>query len=297
MKFDKQIYHFRLNFVRFRHKNCCKFVLNSKIQWRNFLKGFSMKKIVFGIVASFLLFGCAFAEKIVVGATPVPHAEILNAVKDDLKAKGFELEVKEFNDYVVPNLATQDGDLDANFFQHIQYLDEFNKNKGTNLVQTIPVHIEPMGVYSKKIKNFNELKKDAKVSIPNDPTNESRALDLLQTAGLIKLDKVALKTPLDVIENPKNLKFVEIEAASLPRTLDDVEISVINTNFAFNAGFNPLKDSLIIEGKDSPYANIIVVKKGNENLPKIKALNEALRSPNVKKFIEEKYKGAIIPLF
>ncbi|NLK66422.1 MAG: MetQ/NlpA family ABC transporter substrate-binding protein [Campylobacteraceae bacterium] len=256
-----------------------------------------MKKIITSLAAVLCLSGSLYAEKIVVGATPVPHAEILNAIKDDLASKGFELEIKEFNDYVIPNLATADGDLDANFFQHTQYLNEFNKNKGTDLVQTVGVHIEPMGIYSKKVKNLDELKKGAKVSIPNDPTNESRALDLLEKAGLIKLDDVELKTPLDVIENPKNLQFVEVEAATLPRTLDDVEISVINTNFAFGAGFNPSKDALMIEGNDSPYVNIIAVKKEDVEKAKIKALNEAITSEGAKKFIEEKYQGAIIPAF
>lgn len=256
-----------------------------------------MKKILFAFIVLCAFLSSAWAEKIIVGASPVPHAEILNAIKAELKTKGFELEVKEFNDYVVPNLATQDSDLDANFFQHEQYLDEFNKNKGTNLIKTIAVHIEPMGIYSKKIKNLSALKNGAKVSLPNDPTNESRALDLLQDAGLITLDNVKLKTPLDVIKNPKNLKFVEIEAATLPRTLDDVEIAVINTNYALSGGFNPLNDALAIESKESPYANIIAVKKGNENLPKIKALNEAINSDIAKKFILEKYKGAIIPAF
>ncbi|WP_154571082.1 MetQ/NlpA family ABC transporter substrate-binding protein [Campylobacter portucalensis] len=257
-----------------------------------------MKKLFTSLVAVLCLSTSLFAEKIVVGATPVPHAEILEAVKGELKSKGFDLEVKEFNDYVIPNLATQDEDLDANFFQHIQYLDEFNKNKGTNLVKTVGVHIEPMGIYSKKIKNLNDLPNKAKVSLPNDPTNESRALDLLENAGLIKLDKsVKLKTPLDIIENPKNLEFIEVEAASVPRTLDDVTIAVINTNFAFNAGLNPSKDALAIEGKDSPYVNIVVVKQGNENSPKTKALNEALTSQKAKDFIEKKYSGAIIPAF
>ena len=177
-------------------------------------------------------------------------------------------------------------------------IEEFNKNKGTNLIKTVAVHLEPMGIYSKKIKDLNELKDKAKVSIPNDPTNESRALDVLADAGLIELDsKVELKTPLDITKNPKNLNFVEIDAASVPRTLDDVDIAVINTNFALNAGFNPLKDALQLESKDSPYANIIAVKKGNENSEKIKALDEAITSQTVKDFIEKKYNGAILPAF
>lgn len=237
------------------------------------------------------------AEKITVGATPVPHAEILEFVKPELKKMGYELEIKVFNDYVIPNVATDEGQLDANFFQHIPYLNDFNAQKGTKLVKAAAVHLEPMGVYSKKIKNLDELKDGDKVGIPNDPTNESRALDVLVNAGLIKVNDNALRTPKDIIENSKNLKFIEIEAAQVPRTLGDTAISVINTNFAMNAGLNPVKDALAIESKDSPYANILVVKDGNENTPKIKALVKALNSESVKNFINEKYKGAIIPAF
>lgn len=236
-------------------------------------------------------------KTITVGATPVPHAEILEFIKPDIEAKGYKLEVKVFNDYVIPNVATNDGQLDANFFQHIPYLEEFNKQKGTKLVKTVGVHLEPMGVYSKKIKSLDELKKGDKVGIPNDPTNESRALDVLVAAGLIKVNSNPLRTPKDITENAKELKFVEIEAAQVPRTLGDTAISVINTNFALNAGLNPTKDALVIEGKESPYVNILVVKVGNENSPKTKALNEALNSEKVKKFIAEKYKGAIVSAF
>ena len=237
------------------------------------------------------------AKTIIVGATPVPHAEILEVVKPILAKNGYTLEIKEFNDYTVPNLATEDGDLDANYFQHLQYLEEFNKNKGTHLVKTVGVHLEPMGVYSKKIKDIKELKEGSSVSIPNDPTNESRALDVLASAGLIKLNNNPLKTPLDIVENPKKLKFEEIETAQVPRTLDDVTIAVINTNYAMNANLNPTKDALVLESKDSPYTNYVVVKAGNENSPKTKALDKAITSPEVKKFIEEKYKGAILPTF
>lgn len=255
-----------------------------------------MKKILFAMILSLnLLFG----QSLIVGATPVPHSEILDFVKPILKEKGIDLEIKIFNDYVMPNRAVDEGDLDANFFQHEPYLIEFNKNNGTDLVKTIQVHLEPMAIYSKKIKNLNELKNSDKVSLPNDPTNESRALELLEKQGIVKLDKnVVLKTPLDIIENPKNLDFIEIESASLPRTLDDVAISVINSNFAFNADLNPLKDALAIEdGKDNPYSNIIVVKNGNENSEKIKLLNEALQSKKTKDFIIKKFNGAIIPAF
>ena len=261
-----------------------------------------MKKFLnFVVCIAFALgFSSSFAnatEKITVGATPVPHAEILEFVKPELKKMGYELEIKVFNDYVIPNVATDEGQLDANFFQHIPYLNDFNAQKGTKLVKAAAVHLEPMGVYSKKIKNLDELKDGDKVGIPNDPTNESRALDVLVNAGLIKVNDNALRTPKDIIENSKNLKFIEIEAAQVPRTLGDTVISVINTNFAMNAGLNPVKDALAIESKDSPYANILVVKDSNENTPKIKALVKVLNSESVKNFINEKYKGAIIPAF
>ncbi len=244
-----------------------------------------------------LALGLNAAEVIKVGATPVPHAEILKVIKPELKKAGYDLEVKVFNDYVIPNLAVNDGQLDANFFQHTPYLEEFNVKKGTKVVKTVGVHIEPMGVYSKKIKSLKELKKGDKVAIPNDPTNESRALQVLADNGLIKLNDKKLRTPKDITENKLELKFVEIEAAQTPRTLGDVTIGVINTNFALSAKLNPTKDALAIESKDSPYANIVAVKKGNEESKKIKALNKAITSEAVKKFIEEKYKGAIVPAF
>ncbi|MBR8462815.1 MetQ/NlpA family ABC transporter substrate-binding protein [Campylobacter sp. faydin G-24] len=237
------------------------------------------------------------SKTIVVGATPVPHAEILEVIKPILAKDGYTLEIKEFNDYSIPNLATDDGELDANFFQHLPYLNEFNKNKGTKLIKSVGVHLEPMGVYSKKIKSINELKNGDSVAIPNDPTNESRALDVLATAGLIKLNDNPLKTPLDIVENSKNLKFSEIETAQLPRTLDDVTIAIINTNYALNASLNPTKDALVLESKDSPYVNYVVVKVGNEDSAKIKALSKAITSDEVKEFINKKYEGAILPAF
>ena len=248
-----------------------------------------MKKLLAISLVATSLISSAFAQTLKVGATPIPHAEILEFIAPELKKSGIELDIKVFNDYVIPNIAVEDGDLDANFFQHIPYLNEFNKNKGTHLVKTVSVHLEPMGVYSKKIKSLNELKNGAIVSIPNDPTNESRALDVLASAKLIELDTNAqLRTPLDITKNPKNLKFKEIEAATLPRTLDDVDIAVINTNFAMNANLNPTKDAIVIESKDSPYVNILVVKDGNQNRDEIKALNKALQSQAVKDFITNK---------
>ncbi|EAJ0468474.1 MetQ/NlpA family ABC transporter substrate-binding protein [Campylobacter upsaliensis] len=236
-------------------------------------------------------------EKIVVAATPVPHAEILNQAKEDLEKEGYTLEVKEFTDYVLPNLATDNGEVDANFFQHTPYLEEFNKSKGTKLVKVANIHIEPMAVYSKKYKNFNELKDGAKIAVPNDPTNESRALDIIAKTGLVSFNDKALKTPIDITQNPKNIKFIELKAAQLPRALSDVDVAVINSNYALLANLNPVKDSIFIEDKDSPYANILVVKEGKEQDPKIKALTKALQSEKIKKFIEEKYNGAVIPAF
>ena len=236
-------------------------------------------------------------KTIVVGTSPVPHAEILKEVQKILAKEGYTLKIQVFNDYVQPNKALNDGDIDANFFQHIPYLNSFNKANNTNLVATVKVHIEPMGVYSKKIKSLKELKAGAQIAIPNDATNGSRALLLLQNAGLIKLKNVDLPNKNDITENKKNLKFVELEAAELPRTLDDVDAAVINANYALQANLNPTKDALYLESKNSPYANVIAVKKGNENKPYIKALDKAITSPEIKKFIEEKYKGSIVPAF
>lgn len=232
-----------------------------------------------------------------IGATPIPHVSILEKVKTILAKEGYILEIKEFTDYVTPNLAVDDGDLDANFFQHLPYLTEFNKNKGTDLVKTVNVHLEPMGVYSIKIKNLNELKEGDTIAVPNDPTNENRALDVLENAGLLKFAKKELKTKIDIIDNPKKFVIEEIDAPQLPRILGDVTIAVINTNYALSANLNPIKDALALESKNSPYANIIVVKRGNENSKAIKALNKAINSEEIREFIKEKYKGAIIAAF
>ena len=234
-----------------------------------------------------------------IGASPQPHAAILENIKQDLADKGIELEIQQFSDYVVPNTAVEDGDLDANFFQHVPYMDEFNKQQGTHLVSVGSVHLEPMGLYSKKIKDLKELKEGATISIPNDPTNGGRALLLLEKNGIIKLkDGAGLAvTDKDIVENPMNLKITLLDAAQLPRTLEDVDASVINTNFALEADLNPLNDALVIEGKDSPYANIVAVKEGNEKDERVVALMEALNSEKTKKFIEDEYKGAIVPAF
>ena len=234
-----------------------------------------------------------------VGATPVPHAEILNEIKPLLAKDGIDLQIIEFTDYVKPNLSLNDKEIDANFFQHEPYLKKFAADRKLDLVNLVAVHIEPMGVYSKKLKDIKSVPDGAKVAIPNDPTNGGRALNILAKAGLIKLkDGVGISATVgDIVENPKNLKITEAEAAMLPRTLDDVDLVVINSNFAMEAKLNPTKDALFIEPKDSPYANIVAVRKGDENRKEIQALKKALTSPEVKKFIEEKYKGAVIPAF
>ena len=234
-----------------------------------------------------------------VGATPVPHAEILNEIKPLLAKDGIDLQIIEFTDYVKPNLSLNDKEIDANFFQHEPYLKKFAADRKLDLVNLVAVHIEPMGVYSKKLKDIKSVPDGAKVAIPNDPTNGGRALNILAKAGLIKLkDGVGISATVgDIVENPKNLKITEAEAAMLPRTLDDVDLAVINSNFALEAKLNPTKDALFIEPKDSPYANIVAVRKGDENRKEIQALKKALTSPEVKKFIEEKYKGAVIPAF
>jgi D-methionine transport system substrate-binding protein len=233
-----------------------------------------------------------------VGATPIPHAELLNLIKNDLAAQGITLRVVEFTDYVQPNVAVIAGDLDANFFQHIPYLDS-NAEWSAKLVSAFGVHVEPFGLYSTKYKDIASLPNGASIAIPNDPTNGGRALLLLQANGLITLrDGVGLEaTPRDVTGNPKNFRFQELEAALLPRSLDDVDAAAINGNYALQAGFNPLQDSLIIEGADSPYVNIVVVQKGKENDPKIIALKNALLSQKVKDYINSHYDGGVSPVF
>ncbi len=233
-----------------------------------------------------------------IGASPVPHADILKFVAPALEKQGVKLKVIEFSDYVKPNLALADKEIDANFFQHKPYLDEFSKSRGLKLEVLVATHLEPMGVYSKKVKNVADLPNGAQIAIPNDPTNGGRALKVLESAGLIKVKPEAgvLATVADVTDNPKRVKFVEVEAAQAPRSLQDVDAAVINSNFALGAGLNPTKDAIAVESKDSPYANIVVVREGDhrEALQKLKA---ALTTPEVKKFIEEQYKGAVLPAF
>lgn len=234
-----------------------------------------------------------------VGATPVPHAEILNLVKPLLEKEGVVLEVKEFTDYVLPNVSLNDKQIDANFFQHVPYLEKFNAENNMNLVSVAKIHVEPMGAYSSKIKSVDEIKDGATVAIPNDATNEGRALLLLQAQGLIKLKDATglVQTPKDIVENPKNLKFNELDAANLPRALADVDFAIINTNYALLAELNPTKDALFMEGGESAYANIITTREDNKDSEGIQKLIKALQSEEVKKFINENYKGAVVPVF
>ena len=225
---------------------------------------------------------------------------MLKLVEDNLAEEGITLKVIDFTDYVTPNEALEGGQLDANFFQHLPYMDSFNAERGYHLVNAGGIHIEPVALYSKKISSVDEIKDGATIAIPNDPTNEGRALLLLQSAGLIKLDENAgiTATPQNIVENPKNIKFHEIEAASLPRVLLDVDAAVINGNYAIPAGLSAKTDGLVVEGADSPYVNIIAVKEGNETSEKIVALVKALQSEEVAEFIAEKYpNGEVVKVF
>ena len=234
-----------------------------------------------------------------VAASATPHAEILEQCVPILAEQGIELKINVYGDYVVPNTAVEEGSEDANYFQHIPYLDNFNAENGTHLVSVAGVHVEPMGIYAGKTDSLEALADGASVALPNDVTNEARALLLLEAQGLIKLDEAAglEATPNDIVENPKNLTFVELEAAMVPNTLSEVDIAVINVNYALEAGFNPVEDALAIEDADSPYVNILVVKEGNEENAAVLALVEALHSDTVRDFIEETYAGAVVPAF
>ncbi|WP_459207361.1 MetQ/NlpA family ABC transporter substrate-binding protein [Pseudomonas sp. MLB6B] len=256
-----------------------------------------MKKLL-ALAAAVAAFS-AQADTLTVAASPVPHAEILNVVKPLLEKQGVELKVKEFTDYIQPNVQVAEKRLDANFFQHQPYLDEFNKARGTDLVSVTGVHLEPLGAYSDKLKKLDELPTGATVVIPNDATNGGRALLLLAKAGVITLKDNGniLSTVKDITGNDKNLKFRELEAATIPRVLTQVDLALINTNYALEAKLDPEKDALAIEGKDSPYVNILVARPDNKDSADMQKLAEALHSPEVKQFISEKYKGAVIPAF
>lgn len=237
-------------------------------------------------------------EKVItIGVSPEPHKAIVEeAIKPILEGDGYTVEVVEFTDYVLPNKALAEGEIDANYFQHVPFLETTVSESGYKLTYTAKVHIEPMGLYSKKYKSIDELKDGAEIAIPNDATNGARALKLLAANGLIGIPEGELITALDITSNPKNFKFTEIDAEQLPRVLSEVDAAVINTNYALEAGINPLKDALIIEGAESPYANIIAVREEDKDTEKIKALTKAATSVEVKKYIADKYDGAIVPV-
>lgn len=280
-----------------------------------------MKKIIAALLSLTLVFalvGCGGSndnadnssktekKTITVGASSTPHAEILEQVKDDLAAEGYTLNIRVFDDYILPNTATEDGEIDANYFQHTPYLDDFNKNNGTHLVSVVAVHYEPFGIYAGKVKSIAALtdgsNDGAKIAVPNDDTNEARALQLLAAQGLIKLkDGVGLSaTKLDIVENPHKFDIVEMQAALLPGVLDDVAVAVINGNYAISGGLKA-GDAIAIEDSKSEaaktYANILVVKDGNQNSEAIQALAKALTSEKVKKFIEKTYDNAVVAMF
>lgn len=255
-----------------------------------------MKFLVTAAVAA-LISGAALAKDIKIGVTPGEHAQIMEKVKDVAAAKGLNLEVIEFSDYVVPNQALADGDLDANSFQHQPYLDNQIADRGYDLVSVGKTITTPMGVYSNRVKSLDELADGATVAIPNDPTNGGRALLVLQKEGVIKVNpEDGLKAgPADVTENPKNLQFVELDAAQLPRSLDDVDAAVINTNYALEAGLRPTVDAIAIEGAESPYANLIVVRSEDKDADWVKTLVEAYHDDSIKAFINDEFQGAVIP--
>lgn len=235
-----------------------------------------------------------------VGATPVPHAEILVFVQETFgEERGIDIEIVEFTDYVQPNIALDEGEIDANYFQHQPYLDEFNEQRDTDLVPVVPVHIEPLGIYSSTVESLDDVEDGAQVAIPNDVTNGGRALRLLAANGLLEVDEeVDNPSTRDITGNPKDLEIVELEAAQLPRSLEDVDLAVINGNYAIEADLSPADDALALEsGEDNPYANVLVVKEGNEEEPAVTLLAELLQSDEVRQFIEDTYEGAVLPAF
>lgn len=269
-----------------------------------------MKKVLTLIGTAFLaaavLASCGGKkdDKVIkVAASSSPHAEILEQCVEPLKAEGYTLEIKVMDDYVIPNNSTESGDVDANYFQHQPYLDSFNKDNGTHLVSIAKIHYEPFGIYAGKTASIEELADGASVAIPNDGSNETRALLLLQDAGLIKLkdgiDPTSDATKLDITENPKNLDIQEIAAEQLPRSLADVDLAVINGNYALQADLNAAEDSLITENPDyaKVYVNVVACRSGEENSDKIQALKKAMQSDDVKKYVDETYKGAVVTVF
>jgi D-methionine transport system substrate-binding protein len=265
-----------------------------------------MKKLLALLATTVLLASCsssgsggANGQTLTVAATAVPHAEILKQVKPILAKEGIDLEIKVFADYVQPNTQVAEKNIDLNYFQTKPYLDTFNREHKTDLVIVTGVHIEPFGAYSRKYTSIDQLPNGATVTLPNDPSNQARALLLLAKRGLITLKDPSneLSTPKDIIANPKNLVFKPLEAAMLPRTLDEVDLALINTNYALAAGLNPTKDALLIEDKNSPYVNYLVGRPDNKDDPRVQKLAQALTSPEIKAFIEQKYHGAVLPAF
>ena len=269
-----------------------------------------MKKKILSVlllstIAASLLAGCGKTEDdkvITVGASPTPHAEILQVIEDNLAEQGYTLKIVEYNDYIIPNTATESGELDANYFQHQPYLDDFNAENGTHLVAVAGVHFEPFGIYAGKTKSLDELQEGAVVAVPNDTTNEARALLLLEAQGLITLKEDAgmTATVADIVDNPLNLEIKELEAAQVSRTVSDVDIACINGNYAADAGFS-VSDALATESADSlaaqTYVNVVVVKEGNEESEKTKALVNAILSDEVRDYINSQYEGGVVPFF
>lgn len=258
------------------------------------------------ILAAAVLAGCGGKggdDKVIkIGASPTPHAEILEIVKTELAEDGYTLEIIEYNDYVLPNTALQDGEIDANYFQHLPYLENFNAENGTTLVSAANVHFEPFGIYPGRSASLDELAEGAKIAVPNDTTNEARALLLLEAEGLIKLKEGAgiTATIVDIVENPLNLEIVELEAAQIPRVLPDVDVAAINGNYAVEAGYT-LADAIAVESAESlaaqTYGNIVAVRQGEESSEKTKALVDAILSDAVEEYIEDTYVGAVVPVF
>lgn len=268
----------------------------------------SSKKVLTTVLAAIFAFGalagCAknkkSAKTIRIGAVPTPHAEILTQIKDDLAKDGWTLEIIEYNDYVLPNIALENGDLDANYFQHQPYLDNFNAEKGTHIVSIAGVHFEPMAIYAGKSSSLQNIKTGAVIAVPNDTTNEARALLLLEAQGLIEIDDKAgiQATTVNITSNPYNLKIKELEAAQVPKAIKDVDFAVVNGNYALEAG---LKTKVAVESAASlaakTYTNFVAVKKGNEETEKSKALKKAILSDEVKEYINKSYSGAVVPVF
>lgn len=257
-----------------------------------------MKKILSTLLI-LVLSVFSYSKVLKVGVTPVPHTAFLELIKDDLKKEGIDLEIVEFNEYVIPNIALADKELDANYFQHLPYLTKFSEERKLNLTSLGTVHIAPLALYSNKYSSLNEIPNGSSVAIPNDPSNLGRSLILLHLNGVIKLKDPNdwFATEFDVIDNPKKIKFKPVEAPQLPRVLKDVDAAVIPGNFAIQNNLNPVKNGLIREDKNSPYANVIAVRKGDENREDIKTLFKILRSEKLKKFIADEYDGGVIPAF